>query len=368
MTMTIFAKTDSFFRSLLLCISVFLFVPVHAQHIAAGRIHSLYLDPDGNVWVWGRGGPSGVPNERIPHIVMPNGKAVFAAPQEDHAFVLKQDGTLWGWGDSNYGELGVINRKGYVRARYIDEPKYVTKDFGFITGSKTIFALKQDGSLWVWGSFGIERGDKINKEFIKPVKVMNNVAQVSSAFTHTLVLKKDGTLLAWGDNQCGALGIGNTKDHVKPVRVNVRALGKRKIAKIFARSGDSFIIADDGTVWNWGEPGLTYPGCHDEPRLTPVRLDIDNVKDIALSFRRAIFLKKDGTVWVVSPFRMKPDVPAYSAKLMDDVSEIAAGEYHYIALKKDGTVWAWGNNQFGQIGNGTDRNADDPVQVHFPEQ
>ena len=196
---------------------------------------------------------------------------------------------------------------------------------------------------------------------------MNDVAQVSSADFHTLALKKDGTLLAWGDNQCGALGIGNTKKHVKPVRVNVKALGKRKIAKILARNGDSFIIAEDGSVWNWGEPNLTYPYCHDEPRLMPTRLNIDNVKDIALQDSGEIFLKKDGTVWKLSLDRANPDAPPYWKKLMDNVSEITGGKNHYIALKNDGTVWTWGNNQFGQIGNGSNEYAEDPVQVKFPK-
>ena len=364
MIITFFSKTNLFFRSLLLCMLVFLTVPVHAQHIAAGRIHSLYLDNDGNVWVWGGSSFDTVTNKRIPQLVMKEAKAIFASSDENRSFVLKKNGSLMGWGDSSSGQLGVV-RKG--RSRFVGEPRQVAKDMSSISGSYTVFGLKPDHTLWVWGGIGIQRGDKSTKEFTKPVKVMNDVAQVSSAFSHTLVLKRDGTLLAWGDNQCGALGIGNTKDHVKPVRVNVKALGKRKIAKIFARSGDSFIIADDGSVWNWGEPGLTYPGCHDEPRLTPTRLDIDNVKDIALGFRNEIFLKKDGTVWALSLDRQNRDAPPYWKKLMDNVSEIAAGDQHYLVLKNDGTVWAWGNNQFGQIGDEANRYAEDPVQVRFPK-
>ena len=340
-------------------------IPAHAQHIVAGKYHSLYQDKAGNVWVWGNSGLDSVTNEKIPQLAMKEAKAIFASSDGIITYVIKQDGSLWGWGASSFGELGV-KRGG--NSRFVGEPRQVTKNMSYVSGSYTVFGLKPDHTLWVWGGIGKQRGDKGTKEFTKPVKVINDVAQVSASFSHTLVLKKDGTLLAWGSNQCGALGIGNTKDHVKPVRVNVKALGKRKIAKIFARNGDSFIIADDGSVWNWGEPGLTYPYCHDEPRLTPVRLNIDNVKDIALGFRNEIFLKKDGTVWELSIDMENRDAPAYWKKLMDNVSEIAAGDEHYLVLKNDGTVWAWGNNQFGQIGDGTDRNANDPVQVHFPEQ
>ena len=48
---------------------------------------------------------------------------------------------------------------------------------------------------------------------------------------------------------------------------------------------------------------------------------------------------------------------------MSGVSAIAAGYYHTVALKSDGTVWAWGNNQFGQLGDGTTTNRSTAAQV-----
>lgn len=360
-------KTAVYLYCLLLCLLAVIISPAHAQHIAAGRIHSLYLDKDGNVWVWGGSSLDSVTNKRIPQLVMKEAKTIFAPSDENLSFVLKKNGSLIGWGDSSAGQLGVISKG---RSSFISEPRQVTKNMSSVSGSYTVFGLKPDHTLWVWGGIGIQRGDKGTKEFTKPVKVMNDVAQVSSAFSHTLVLKRDGTLLAWGDNQCGALGIGNTKAHFKPVRVNVRALGKRKIAKIFARDGESYVIADDGSVWNWGEPNIMNPFCRYEPRLTPFQLPIDNVKDMALGFDFDVYLKNDGSVWSWGLGHREPMTssdfhPPY--KVMDDVKEIAAGEYHLIVLKNDGTVWTQGNNQFGQIGNGTKENAKDPVLVRFPK-
>lgn len=50
--------SKNFLKSVILTIGWLLMVlPLQAQHIAAGRIHSLFLDPDGNVWVWGGGQP-----------------------------------------------------------------------------------------------------------------------------------------------------------------------------------------------------------------------------------------------------------------------------------------------------------------------
>jgi alpha-tubulin suppressor-like RCC1 family protein len=43
--------------------------------------------------------------------------------------------------------------------------------------------------------------------------------------------------------------------------------------------------------------------------------------------------------------------------------QLVAGDAHTVALEKDGTLWAWGSNQYGQLGNGTDQNSNVPVQL-----
>ena len=341
-----------------------------AQHIAAGRIHSMYLAPDGNVWVWGGGGTKETKNKLIPQLAMTNAKAVFANADENLSFVLKKDESLWGWGVTERGQLGIISGRNHKSPAYLATPRQVTRNVTVVTGPETIFALKPDHTLWAWGGMGEERGDTVKKNVTRPVKKMTDVAQVSSTNFHTLALKTDGTLLAWGDNACGALGIGNTKTHVKPVKVNVKPLGKRKIVKIATRNGESFAIADDGSVWSWGERNILQPFCRNEPRLVPTRLpNIDNVRDIALGYSSEIYLKKDGTVWGWEVGRLRSeffDEWYRPYKIMDHAREIAAGEGHYIVLKDDGTVWTWGQNRFGQLGNGTKEPVWEPAEVHFP--
>ena len=78
------------------------------RHIAAGINHSLYLDPDGNVWAWGTARLPSEINRRIPHLVMQNGRSVSAISSEHLSYVIKQDGSLWGWGATDYGQMGII--------------------------------------------------------------------------------------------------------------------------------------------------------------------------------------------------------------------------------------------------------------------
>lgn len=360
-----------FVISMLACLLAMTSVLAQERHIAAGINHSLYLDPEGNVWTWGNTNLSSNPDERVPYLSMQEGRSVFASPEEHISYVIKQDGSLWGWGATGYGQLGIIREIGSKTGRFLPEPRKIMDQVANISGRGTIFALRPDGTLWVWGNASIQRGDTGDKDWTTPRKVMDDVAQVSSTFAHTVVLKKDGTLWAWGDNQCGALGTGDTRESVKPVRVDVKPLGNRKVVQIATRWGETWLLAGDGTVWYSGEYNIRQEGCLDPPRLVPTKLDtIDNVKAVALGQFHELYLKKDGSVWAsgygVAAMAPLMTVPTGLGKVMMDVVEIAGGQSHSIALKKDGTVWVWGENDFGQLGNGTDVGSPVPIQVHFP--
>lgn len=357
-----------FMLGMLLCLLAYANSSAQEKHIAAGINHNLYLDPDGNVWAWGTARLPSEINRRIPHLVMQKSRSVSAISSEHLSYVIKQDGSLWGWGATEYGQLGIIDES---NDGFLNIPRKVMDQVSDVSGDGTIFALKPDGTLWVWGSAGPQRGDKSDKDWTDPHKVMDEVELVSSTFAHTVVLKKDGILWAWGNNQCGALGTGNTKESVKPVRVDIKPLGNRKVVQIATRWGETYLLADDGTVWYSGEYNIRRDGCLDPLHLVPTKLDtIDNVKSIALGQFHELYLKKDGSVWAsgygVAAMAPLETVPTGLGKVMDDVVEIAGGQSHSIALKKDGTVWVWGENEWGQLGNGTNIGSATPVQVHFP--
>ena len=357
-----------FMLCMMFCLLASVNVLAQEKHVAAGTDLSLYLDPDGNVWTWGDTKLPRDINRRIPYMVMQNGRSVLGS-SEQKSFVIKQDGSLWGWGATDYGQLGIILES---NDGFINIPRKVMDQVSDVSGDGTIFALKPDGTLWVWGSAGPQRGDKSDKDWTTSRKVMDDVVEVSSTFAHTVVRKKDGTLWAWGDNQCGALGTGDTNDSVKPVRVDIKPLQNRKVVQIATRWGETYLLADDGTVWYSGEYNIRREGCLDPLHLVPTKLDtIDNVKSIALGQFHELYLKKDGSVWAsgygVAAMAPLETVPTGLGKVMDDVVEIAGGQSHSIALKKDGTVWVWGENEWGQLGNGTNTGSATPVQVHFPK-
>ena len=83
-------------------------------------------------------------------------------------------------------------------------------------------AIKSDGTLWAWGGNDSgETGDGTNYYYFAPVQIGNatNWQQVVTGKHQTFALKIDGTLWAWGRNKSGQLGDGTNTDHNVPVQI-----------------------------------------------------------------------------------------------------------------------------------------------------
>ena len=138
---------------------------------------------------------------------------------------------------------------------------------------------------------------------------------------HSLVLRRDGTLRAWGHNYHGQLNLPAAS----------------LFTAIAANSFQDLALTTDGTVVSWGNATLNLP---------PVPAGLANVKAIAAGFLHNLALLSDGRVvgWGTNDFAGGVSLPTNLASVVT----IAAGFFHNIALRADGTVAAWGENVFGQ--------------------
>ncbi len=119
-------------------------------------------------------------------------------------------------------------------------------------------AIKSDGSLWAWGDneFG-QLGNNTKKESLVPIQVMTDVVSVSAGGAHTLAIKKDGSLWAWGDNSYGQLGDGTIIERLKPVKI------MDGVVCASAGLDHSVVVKKDGTVWAWGSNEAGQLGIED---------------------------------------------------------------------------------------------------------
>ena len=130
---------------------------------------------------------------------------------------VKTDGSLWAWGGNNYGQLGDgTNIDHKIPVKIMDDVAAIS------SGGNHSTAIKTDGSLWSWGrNFGGEfkDGGEYFEFYYLPIKIMDDVASVSAGEYHTIALKKDGSLWAWGWNAYGQLGDGTNTSRNAPVKI-----------------------------------------------------------------------------------------------------------------------------------------------------
>jgi alpha-tubulin suppressor-like RCC1 family protein len=169
--------------------------------------------------------------------------------------------------------------------------------------------LKSDGTV---SAFGTNDAGQTNVP-----AGLNNVVAVSAGGYHTLALKSDGTVVAWGSNHQGQSTI---------------PAGLSGVVAISAGKVHNLALKSNGTVVAWGS---------NSGGQTTVPAGLTGVVAISAGASHSMALKSDGTVvaWGVG-FYNYATPPAN----LTDVVAISAGEWHSLALKSDGTVVAWGNN------------------------
>jgi alpha-tubulin suppressor-like RCC1 family protein len=200
------------------------------------------------------------------------------------------------------------------------------------------------------------------------------VIAIAAGKLHSLALLEDTTLRSWGGNQYGELGIGNNVDQNGPRTVQ----GLTGVKAISASSTGNFSMAlhSDGTVWTWGQNlyGQLGNGTFGAGTHSPVPVQVKNLdKVIAIKAGGgfALAVRNDGTVWswgnnnygqVGNGTQFKATTPVQVTGLTGVVA-IAAGLDHSLALRNDGTLRAWGRNDLGQLGDGTASVKLSPVPV-----
>ena len=192
--------------------------------VAAGWSGTAAVKTDGTLWAWGENSKGqlgdGTLTERHSPVQVGTGFASVAAGTH-HAVAVKQDGTLWAWGSNQFGQVGDGTRT--------DRRLPVKVGEGFASpaaGYSFSAAVKADGTLWTWGSNAYGQiGNGATADVLLPWQAGTGYASVEGGggapgLGFTLALKQDGTLWAWGSNQFGQLGIGSTTDQYLPGQVH----------------------------------------------------------------------------------------------------------------------------------------------------
>ncbi len=342
--------------------------------ISARGNHTLALKSDGTVWAWGKIIlEDGTETRRpTPSQVVGLSGVISVSTGGIHHVALTADGSVRTWGYNGYGALGYSTAGVFQSVPAIVSP--LTKAVAIAAGSNHTVTLLADSSVWSWG-YNIDgqlgNGTTSSARFT-PVRVneLAGVTSVSSRGDHTLALKSDGTVWAWGANDWGQLGDGFLVARPTPELVS----GLAGVASVSAGNNFTVALKVDGTVWAWGTnkgAGQLGDGTNiDRSTPAPV-LGLTGVSAVSAGGGHAVALKADGTAWawgnnVVGQLGIGSAsnrlVPSQVSGFTGGTA-VSAGGSHTVAVKGDGTVWAWGLNEFGQLGDGTSVNRSVPIQV-----
>ena len=246
----------------------------------------------------------------------------------------------------------------------------------FAAGTSTGYAVCADGSVWAWGQNGYGQlgNGTVGGVSPWPVRVSNlaGVVAVAAGDRHALALKSDGTVWAWGANDYGQLGNGNTTSAKIPVPSGVTG-----VTRIAAGHYASYALRADKTVRAWGidTSGQLGDGAGFTNRSQPVPVQgLLNVSDIAGGRANGYALLEDGTVraWgsgaegaLGADSFASAAVPVTVAGLTG-VTDIGAGFATGYAVHADGSMSAWGSDTQGALGDGGPIGTEDaplPVEV-----
>ncbi len=138
----------------------------------------------------------------------------------DTGVLLAPDGSLWAWGEMTF----LIDPLQHPAISQVPQRIGSDSDWSQVAaGIKHIVALKTDGSLWAWGwnDDGQLGQTNLTNHFETPTRIGSetNWTQISSDNFHSLALKNDGSLWAWGQNRWAQLGDGSTNNKSVPTKI-----------------------------------------------------------------------------------------------------------------------------------------------------
>lgn len=320
------------------------------------------LKPDGSLWGMGDNWPSGPigdgtaePQPRLVRIGADRDWKDVAAGA-NYVIGLKRDGTLWTWGNNGYGQLG----DGNTQTR--NRPARIGTDHDWVriaAGGFHALALKSDGTLWAWGAnragqLGI--GSTVDQHTPVQVGHDRDWKVISGGLVHTLALKTNGTLWAWGQNGNGTLGDGDagTQKHFdsanrsSPVQIG----SEMDWVAVSAGHNHSLALKANCTLWAWGAGFNGQLGNGTTGRsFTPEQVgQAAGWKLVGAGGSHTIALNTDGSLWtwganfdgqIGNGITVDQLVPVRIGSAKDWV-RAWAGVNYTVGLKTDGSLWIWG--------------------------
>ena len=363
--------------------------------------YSLAVDRDGVVWEWGHvqnldtntGSHGPVVKQGVTNIVA-------LATGAYHSFAEDADGRLYAWGLGSFGALGNARDDDLVtpQAVVMSESDPIISVAG---GPFQSMAVTADGKLVAWGlnhRGQIGMGRSAGKNYPNKVRLADTLTNVVTDGIRQFGLSASRRLYVWGF--IGDITLSGFKIYETPklldAPVGIVSMDTGMAWDDNDGNGFMFAVSDDNSLYvlNTFEPPGSNPNTLGYANMVvwdyipPFTFRQVGIRAVATTHTyrdpnsgpwennwHALFITTDGRVkgWGGNAYGQlgnnsnsnswTPLVANATAASLSSVTQVAAGVAHSLALKTDGTVWAWGRNNRGQLGNGTQNDRNNPGQV-----
>ena len=379
--------------------------------VEAGENVSFAITSKGKVYAWGNGYSSRAQLLDLPenavditskYVLTGDGKVYNISTKEqlpivgkivdldegtNHTVMLTNDGKAYAIGDNTYGQLSngnnVPSETTPVAVRKNSENIF-TGIKEIKAGDKTTVIVTTDGKLYACGmndnnELGIENKEILDVNTPQENKNIENVISANIGTNHVIAIKEDGEVDAFGYGKNGELGSRNDKNSIIPVMVG-KDIIRTNTNNVTLKVNQGTTIegyVDYFNIFNNDIKNINYTS-KDTSVATLEDIQENDVNDEAQNeskkFKIRLSGKKTGTTIVTANQENTDNIGVIQVEVVPETENeitispnVITNGSHTISLRTDGKVFTWGDNTYGQLGNGTVKTSDEPVEVTFPE-
>ncbi|XP_066595212.1 E3 ubiquitin-protein ligase HERC2 [Prorops nasuta] len=341
---------------------------------------TLSCDGSGTIYGWGhnhRGQLGGLQGAKIktptPCESITALRPVQLAGGEQTLFIVTADGKVYATGHGGAGRLGTGGTDSVLVPTLLDSIQHVfIKKVAANSGCKHCLALSSEGHVYSWGEGDdgkLGHGNRIAYDRPKLIEDLlgTEIVDIACGGHHSAAITSAGWLYTWGTGRYGRLGHGDSDDKLRPKLVE--ALQDYRVIDIACGSGDAqtLCVTDDDNVWSWGDGDYGKlgrggsDGCKVPAKIESlaglgvIKVECGSQFSVALTRSGAVYTWGKGDYHRLGHgtddhVRRPRKVAALQGK---KIISIATGSLHCVACSDKGEVFTWGDNDEGQLGDGT---------------
>jgi alpha-tubulin suppressor-like RCC1 family protein len=286
-----------------------------------------------------------------------------------HTCAIKLGGFLWCWGRNNYGQLGIGSTTDKLTPTVVPAETFTTITLGpnFSCGIRTSGAV----ACWGLNSSGQVGLSGNNQHSPYTVGAVTGAIAVGCGGQHACAVNSSGAGFCWGVDYIGQLADGTTSNsYPHQVAINSAAnLGLGENHTCYLSSSAGMYCAGENIS---GQLGMGT----NSSQTSPVAVSgmVNSTLAIDAGFNTTCAVKTDGSVrcWGLNDHGQlgngtlsSSNIPAQVTGLSSGFTVVRVGKYHACALSESGYLMCWGENENGQLGDGTTTDHPSPVPVIF---